>query len=406
LRGANPGIVGSTLANAAMYPQYLGSEALGLVGGPIASDIGNAVTTVQQVTSGNANDKLAAERTALQEIPIVGEAVANTIAPYKSYVGNRPSDVISSGGNPLDAIVQSPSAALTAQNSQMVSDAYDTAYKQAKAAGKSDLSAQLAGVNATDIVNKTGQMPYDTSGTTPSSNLFDQIGNTVKGIISPTKTVATAPATSILTKDNKVISLTPPTQGNGISAFTNNTWKATTARTVWDAKSAGNLTDQQATDAFTQLGVNPNDARYDSLAHHTDTEKTQYIVSKSPDHQTLLNNLITGRVVGIGGTQVAADGVLTQLYDQGYISQSEEKALKAYKVDSTGKNLMSGVASSSGLTAAQMKAKITTLNSLYKQMSTATKVKTPTMPKIKTPTLSLTTKKRTAKTKNQWFSAY
>jgi hypothetical protein len=291
--------------------------------------------------------------------------------------------------------------------------AYDAAYKQSLASGKSDTTAKITAGQAYKVVMETGQAPNGLGitqtvpvpaplKTPPASGLSNLFNIAPK----PVQAATPSTATQILTKDNKVISLTPPTQGNGISAFTNNTWKATTARTVWDAKSAGNLTDQQATDAFTQLGVNPNDARYDSLAHHTDTEKTQYIVSKSPDHQTLLNNLITGRVVGIGGTQVAADGVLTQLYDQGYISQSEEKALKAYKVDSTGKNLMSGVASSSGLTAAQMKAKITTLNSLYKQMSTATKVKTPTMPKIKTPTLSLTTKKRTAKTKNQWFSAY
>lgn len=144
----------------------------------------------------------------------------------------------------------------------------------------------------------------------------------------------------LVTKDNNTIDLSPPTKGKGIDAFTNQDWEYSKARDVYKAQASGNLSQQQANAAYKKLGVDSNDVEYDYKATHTNDIKTQYLISKSPDHNTLLNNILTGRVVSVSGTQFAADGVLTNLYNQGLISKAEEAALKKIKVDKNGNSLV------------------------------------------------------------------
>ncbi len=142
LRGANPGIVGSTLANLMMYPQYAASNITGLVGGPIVSDIGTAIQTAQGLTSKNPTDKITAERNILRQAPLAGGALSNTFAPYNSYVGERPWDIISNllsgkqtttvGGKevpitPWDVIRKNPLIAQQAQQSQTYYDSLNQA---------------------------------------------------------------------------------------------------------------------------------------------------------------------------------------------------------------------------------------------------------------------------------------
>ena len=127
LRGANPGLIGSTVANMAMYPEYWKSNIAGLLGGPIASDIMDIGQTATQLTSPSANDRLTAQRNLVQKVPLVGPGLANTFLPYKSYVGNRPSDILQNGGNPVDLVRQNPDVTVKNQAAQQWSQDMKTA---------------------------------------------------------------------------------------------------------------------------------------------------------------------------------------------------------------------------------------------------------------------------------------
>lgn len=141
----------------------------------------------------------------------------------------------------------------------------------------------------------------------------------------------------LITNDGKTIDLNPPTKGQGIDAFTNQNWNVTKAIEVWKYKDK--LSPDQVSQTFNKLGVDPQDVRYAYLASHNTDVSTQYIKSKSPDHQTLLKNLVSGRVVGINGQQFASDAVISSLNKEGLLSDSEAKSLRAMKVDKSGKSL-------------------------------------------------------------------
>lgn len=131
-------------------------------------------------------------------------------------------------------------------------------------------------------------------------------------------------------------SMQPPTTGQGIKAFVNQDWKINKAIEAWDS----NLPQEQKDMIYKKMGVDPQDVRYASLAKNSTDVSTQYIISKSPDHNTLLNNLLTGRVVSISGTQFASNAVIDKLVEGGQLSKDEGKALKKIKIDKNGKSLV------------------------------------------------------------------
>lgn len=125
-----------------------------------------------------------------------------------------------------------------------------------------------------------------------------------------------------------VIDLNPQPTGTGIKAFVDQNKKYDIARQVWDAP----ISQEAKNAAFQKLGVDPQDVRYDSLAHNGTDVSVQYIKSKSPDHQTLLNNLITGREESISGVQFASNAVISQLVNDGTLSKEEGAYLKKMKL--------------------------------------------------------------------------
>lgn len=142
----------------------------------------------------------------------------------------------------------------------------------------------------------------------------------------------------ILYNDNgtvRTIDLNPPTKGTGIDAFTNQNWKYTRAREVYGA----DLSQDQKDSAYKKLGVDKNDVEYDYISNKTNDIKAQYIASQNLSHDELLNTLLKGRVESISGSLFAANGVIDDLNDQGLLSNEEAKALKAVKLDKTGKSL-------------------------------------------------------------------
>lgn len=194
----------------------------------------------------------------------------------------------------------------------------------------------------------------------------------------------------IIYNDNgsiKTLDLTPPTKGAGIDAFTNQNWNVTKAIDVF--KNQDKLTPDQANAAFKQLGVDPQDARYAYLATHSTDVSTQYIVSKSPDHKALINNLTSGRVVGINGQQFAANAVVDAIYNKGLITKEEATALKKLKVDKNGKSLVAAGAGKAKK-GKKLTIKATAAPKIKSIKSTTFKIsKAPKMKIASTPTLKI-----------------
>jgi hypothetical protein len=194
----------------------------------------------------------------------------------------------------------------------------------------------------------------------------------------------------------QTIDLTPPIKGEGIDAFTNKNWNVTKAIEVW--KNKDNMSPEQEAQAYKKLGVDPQDVRYAYLASHNTDVSTQYITSKSPDHDTLMNNLTTGRVVGINGQQFASNAVVDAVYNQGLITKEEATALKKVKVDKNGKGLVKAG------TGRVKKGKKLTFKSVSapRTKSTPLKFSKPSAPKIKlskSPTLKIKVAKASPKFK-------
>lgn len=82
-------------ANMIQYPQFAPQTAAGLAFGPGASAFSDLTQGAVGLQSSDPNTKLTGERSLVRNIPIVGPTAANTFLPYKSYVGNRPSDIVS-----------------------------------------------------------------------------------------------------------------------------------------------------------------------------------------------------------------------------------------------------------------------------------------------------------------------
>lgn len=133
-------------------------------------------------------------------------------------------------------------------------------------------------------------------------------------------------------KKANTLNLTPPTGGNGIASFKNQNWKYSKARDIWNL----NVPDDVKQKALRQLGITPQEARYDALAHYDENIKTQYLLSKSPDKETLVKNLITGRMRSISDGMFASNGVIDALVDQGKLTKQEGKQLKALDYDKNG----------------------------------------------------------------------
>ena len=133
----------------------------------------------------------------------------------------------------------------------------------------------------------------------------------------------------------KTIDMTPPAKGSGIDAFSNENWQYAKARSVLSAP----IPDEMKQSAYKKLGVTPQEVEYDYKATKSNDIKSQYVLSKadSMDHETLLSELVKGRVPSVSGATFASDGVINNLMDAGYLTKQEAAALKKLDYDKNGK---------------------------------------------------------------------
>ncbi len=139
----------------------------------------------------------------------------------------------------------------------------------------------------------------------------------------------------------RTINLAPKgTSGKqGIDAFKEDTDNNSKARQIWSIPN-DQVSLEEKEQLFNQLGVTSEQVRYDYMTSFNNDEKTNYILSKQMDHNTLLQRLITGRQQSVSGKIFASDGVIDSLRDAGKISYNEAKALKALDFDINGKRIV------------------------------------------------------------------
>lgn len=214
----------------------------------------------------------------------------------------------------------------------MIEKLVNTAKEQAR----EELKTKLNSIQP-DYGMKAGAAGRDdiTFTSSPDKNLIvpqTSASNEVKPVSTPT-------SDKIIYRDGtslKTFDLAPPTKGTGIDAFVNSDWKITKAREAWNNQ---NLSPEDKKYIFEKMGVKAEDVRYDALAHHDVDISTQYIMSKSPDKESLLNNIYTGRMESISGVIFATNGVIDNLVDEGLLTKDEAKQLKALKFDKNGQSI-------------------------------------------------------------------
>ena len=104
-----------------------------------------------------------------------------------------------------------------------------------------------------------------------------------------------------------------------------------------------NLSDEVKNQALSDIGINRDDAEYYSIASQSNDLKSIYLlevaqafVDKSGNRQDMIDVLVSQRRK-VNGDMIASDGVLDNLYNDGYITKEERKALKDIDFDSEGK---------------------------------------------------------------------
>jgi len=151
--------------------------------------------------------------------------------------------------------------------------------------------------------------------------------------------------------NEQTFDLAPKTSGAGIGALANTDWKEKQAAKLWNLEGIDQATKNKQ---FKQWGIDPKDARYAALAGYNEDVSAQFIAQKSQSHDALINNILTGRVVGITGSQFASNGVITKLNEEGLLSDAEAKALKKVKIDKDGNSLTKATGKVKKLTIAKI----------------------------------------------------
>lgn len=187
-----------------------------------------------------------------------------------------------------------------------------------------------------------------------------------------------------------------------------------TALKVWE----GNASQEEKKAFYKSVGLKPDDVRYAHKTSWSKERKVDYIIKnyKDKDHDTLIEQLIKGRTEAISGYRFISNEVLNDLYDEGVISKDEMTYLKKVEFNKDGKlsgssadQLGSGSGSGKGgQTEAKIRAKIKSLNALFKESSKPEKaisVKTPKAPELKFSKIAKSSVKRRSKSSKIWFDA-
>lgn len=103
------------------------------------------------------------------------------------------------------------------------------------------------------------------------------------------------------------------------------------------------ISEEEKNQALKDIGISRDDAEYYSIASQSNDLKSIYLlevaqafVNNSGNRQDMIDVLVSQRRK-VNGDMIASDGVLDNLYNDGYITNEERKALKDIDFDAEGK---------------------------------------------------------------------
>jgi hypothetical protein len=97
------------------------------------------------------------------------------------------------------------------------------------------------------------------------------------------------------------------------------------------------VTREQKLKAYKKLGYSEDDIRYHARASFLNSEEqAKWYSDKFKDHDTLIKELVKGRVKSVGGEYMANQDTLKNLRDAGLISSAEYKYINSLKLDKKG----------------------------------------------------------------------
>ncbi len=297
-----------------------GSEAmLSFIAGPTVSDISKAAGGVGLALQGKPKTLA---RFILGNIPVVGQPIANTLIPPVGAYKNRTPDLIQ------EAIGMTPE--------QSVQDFLKDkqAYSQMDEA---DVKAQLATVRKQkkDVINAKGMLGFGMSDEEKNAKL-DELTREENAL-----------KNASIFKD--INHFTEMPEENGYQRAQKIEAKFKIADKV--LTDTDRQPDEQLYILTNFLGMNEYDAGYYQVARDKEDTKVAFVVDQLdqlPEDVDTFSFLSTLRYK-VGGDMIASDGVISQLYEDGYISKDESKALKNLKYDEkTGKITQERAASGSG----------------------------------------------------------
>lgn len=137
----------------------------------------------------------------------------------------------------------------------------------------------------------------------------------------------------------KTIDLTPFLQpATGIEKYQLEAKKYQLAKDVYNDTG---LTQDQKTQIYNKLGINPSDVQYDYLSSQPTKIKTSYLsdLSQLGSHENLINTLIQGRIQGLSGNMLVDNTTLNALRNQQLISAQEANYIRKLQFDAQGNNV-------------------------------------------------------------------
>lgn len=122
------------------------------------------------------------------------------------------------------------------------------------------------------------------------------------------------------------------------------------------------IPEEMKPELYKRMGMEQSDIEYHAVASKDTRVKSQYIIEATKEEgftrEDLLKTLVMGRKESVGGAMFAANAVLDDLYEGGYITKEERAYLKKLKVGADGKPVVGsvGTGGTGGATKAEIKA--------------------------------------------------
>lgn len=136
---------------------------------------------------------------------------------------------------------------------------------------------------------------------------------------------------------------TKPNEESGIKKYTFETDKATTARQIMEGTDKyKDIPEELKPEIYKAMGLDQHDVEYDFMASQPTLAVAQFLGEEmraaNLDHNSVVRALVNGRRTSISGKMMVSNAVVDEMYKNGFITKSEQTALKKVKLGQNGEN--------------------------------------------------------------------